>query len=131
MKTTWPGLDYVVQPVSTDAQVYAPSSTRLVLSDPPGVVTTLTLPLGTLLVRLWSTTGDEVWYAVDTTPGPIPPAQLDPVLPATVFLPGDVLVPGERQYLAVPNDARPHTLQLVSGGANTVVLVTAYLDPGS
>ena len=103
-----------------------PQSATVVLSDIPSAVLRVTLPTGARQVWLWTTT-ERVWYALDATPGPIPPPVQGGVLPASTFVVGAILMPGQWQALAM-DSTQVHDLYLVSEAMSPTVFLTAWCE---
>jgi hypothetical protein len=128
MQTVWMGLG-LPSLASADTEALAglePYSAPVVLSDSPSVVTRVTLPTGTRQVWL-STPLERVWYALDALPGPIPPPLQGGVLPATIFAPGAILLPGQWQALSM-DSAMAHELSLVSDTMSPTVFLTVWME---
>jgi hypothetical protein len=109
-------------------EVFAPLSCWVVLSDTPNVVTRVTLPVTTHGVILWTTTDDQIWYALDTTPGPIPPPVGGTLISEFNFVVGGVILGNMLQLFELPDDSLQHELQLVSNGSSPRVLLTALTE---
>lgn len=126
MQTLWSGFGLPSTNLVWE-DVLVPRSCPIVLPDMPGVVMRVTLPVTTHGVTLW-TPQDQVWYAFDEDPGPIPAAQIGTAIPATAFAAGAVLQPGSAQLLVLPNDSMEHRIHLVSAAPNPLVILTALTE---
>jgi hypothetical protein len=109
------------------SEVFVPRSCTVVLSDTPQVITRVTLPVTTHGVTLW-TPMDQVWYAFDEDPGPIPPPAVGTLVAASAFVAGGVLLPGSWHLLTLPNDGLEHTMHLSSAAPSPLVLLTALTE---
>lgn len=127
MQTAWNGFGLPASNmVFTD--VFVPKSLpAVVLNDFPGVVSRVALPTTTHFVALW-TAQDEVWYAVDEDPGPIPGLSMGSTIPATAFATGGIVLPGMWHVVAVPDDSLAHTVHLVSAAPSPTVKITAFTE---
>lgn len=105
----------------------ADTSCWMVLTDLPGAKTIVHLPVATRAVRFW-TPDAQIWYALDTAPGPIPAPVTDNQVQATAFRLGDVIMPNATQQVVLPGDQLPHTLQLVSQAIAPLLLLTALVE---
>jgi hypothetical protein len=126
MQTVWDGFGLPTANMVW-SEVFVPRSCTVVLSDTPNVITRITLPLTTHGVTMW-TALEQVWYAFDEDPGPIPPVTSGTLIPATAFMAGGVLLPGGWQLLTLPNDSLQHALHLVSRAPSPTVLLTALTE---
>lgn len=126
MQTVWMGAGTPTANVVW-GEVYVPQSCSVVLADLPTVVTRVTLPLTTHGVLLW-TALEQIWYAFDDDPGPIPPPVSGTLVAETAFRAGGVLLPGSWQVVMLPDDSLQHTLHLVSLAPSPLVLLTALTE---
>ena len=126
MQTVWSG--YGLPTVNTVwSEAFVPRSCAVRLSDTPHVVTRVSLPATTHGVLLW-TAQEQVWYAFDDDPGPIPPALGGTVIASSAFMAGGVVLPGTWHVVTLPDDSLPHTVHLVSASPSPTVLVTALTE---
>lgn len=126
MQTVWDGFGLPTANMVW-SEVFLPRSCTVVLNDMPGVVMRVTLPVTTHGVTLW-TSQDQVWYAFDEDPGPIPSVAVGTLIAESAFITGGVLMPGGWQLVVLPNDSLQHKLHLVSAAPSPTVLLTALTE---
>lgn len=128
MQTTWGGLAMPAKNMVLEAS-YIETSLSVVLSDTIGIATIIHLP-ATARGLLLHTYDALIWYAIDATPGPIPPPILGTsVVGEEMFALGGLLFPNLfMPPIALPDDGSLHTVQLTSATTAPLVYVTALVE---
>jgi hypothetical protein len=128
VQTVWSSLDLLETTEGAPGfEGLLPLSCAVVLHDTPHIVSLITLPLTTARVLLW-TAQEQLWYAIDGDPGPIPAPVGGTLVAATAFVPGGIVVPGAWHLVLVAAASLPHTLHLVSAAQSPTVFLTAYTE---
>jgi hypothetical protein len=125
--TAWNGIGISQQSLMVETGQFLPTSLRVELPFTPKVTTPVHLPVGTVLVRLYSATA-TIWYVLDRPLGLLAPPTSDPEVFDTAFHTGDMLMAGWWQSVQPPLDNVSHVLNLASEEISPTVVVVALQE---